>query len=392
MLSSCSSDDDGGDLKASGHVVALRAQGSSAESADYFLTHDDLSSGEISAIGRGIEQLGWCYYATAGDTYFSVSYDGNECTGYSIVDGAFVEKGKFIFERMDCMNAADENTLVAVGAPWGGGSLNCSIQLIDAEDVSISKQVLTPLYTMSEADTLNKWPTSVVVRGNNLFVSFYPLVGSTWDTPITDTAYVSVYSYPSLELVKTIKDTRTGPIGYYGSSQALITAENGDIYTFSTNSVSAGFTRPGTPSGILRIKNGETEFDESYHFDVETETGYKLLTGAYAGNGKIVARVLAVEEEWTAEWAWAAFTVTNPVCKMVVIDVINKTVTDISEDQLPLHGGQYSTPFYVNNGKVYVSVNDGTEAYIYAVDAATATAERGAKIVGSEVQAIYRIQ
>jgi len=392
LLSSCGTDDsDGpGTVETSSYVFSLRAQGSANESADYLITHEDLLSGDITAVGSGIEQLGWCHLAYADDTFFSISYDGNECTAYTLQDGVFLEKGKFAFERMDCLSSGEDDNLVAIGAPWGGGSLNCSIQIIDTDDVSIEKKVITPLYSMSATDTLNKWPSSVVVRDNKLFVSFYPLAGSTWETPIMDTAYVSIYSYPGLELEKTIKDTRTGPIGYYGSSPALLSAENGDIYTLSTNSAAAGFTQPGLASGILRINNGETEFDDSYLFDFEAASGgKKLLTGVYVGNGKAVARVVAVEESFDEDFIWEAFDVTSPICKLVVLDLASKTVTDIAE--VPLHGGQYRTPFLVEDGKVYVSINDGTEAYLYEIDAATATAVKGAKIIGSEAQAIYKV-
>ncbi|MBS1611345.1 MAG: hypothetical protein JST49_00835, partial [Bacteroidetes bacterium] len=56
----------------------------------------------------------------------------------------------------------------------------------------------------------------------------------------------------------------------------------------------------------------------------------------------------------------------------------------------PNHGGQYQTPFHVENGKVYTSINNGTEAYVYAVDPNSGTATRGARIEGSELQSIFK--
>ncbi len=63
------------------------------------------------------------------------------------------------------------------------------------------------------------------------------------ETPSTDTAYISVFSYPGLAYQSTIKDVRTGPIGYYGGSPGMIQTENGDIYTLSPSAFAAGFSQ-----------------------------------------------------------------------------------------------------------------------------------------------------
>jgi hypothetical protein len=380
---------------ASIYLTALRTLGTNEESADYLLTMNSVQGGTISAVGQGLEQLGWCYPGNAGDTYFSFSYTVNECLGYKITnDGKIVQKGKFQFERVDCINAADENTLIGIGAPWGGGSFNTQIQLIDAEQIKITKSALHPLYTLTwlnnsqKKDTLNCWPTHSFINGGKLFVTFYPLHGTSWATPLTDTAYISIFTYPGLEYIKTIKDTRTSPIGYYGSNPAVLKDENGDFYTISTSSYVAGFSQSTKPSGILRVKKNTDVFDASYFFDVENAGGnYRLLTAAYVGNGKAVARVIKVAADTAV---WAAFNVQNPICNLVVLDLYNKTVTPITD--VPLHGGQYYTPFLVENGKVHVSVNDGSKAYLYLVDPLSATAVKEAEIKGIEVQALWRVR
>ena len=83
------------------------------------------------------------------------------------------------------------------------------------------------------------------------------------------------------ELDKIIYDERTSPIGVNGHSTGIEQTENGDIYSFSTSALSAGFTLATKPSGILRIKNGETEFDQDYFFNVEEATN-----GGSLGNSR----------------------------------------------------------------------------------------------------------
>lgn len=374
------------------YIVSLRTQASSEETADYLLTTDDLMSGEITAEGQGIELIGWNYAGHFGGSYFAIGYELNQCIGYKENNGVLTEQGKLAFERMDLLCPIDDASFLAIGAPWGGGAYNCQFQVVDVEGVSISKTVEDPIYESyyhvdsTNADVqLNAWPTSAYVDGDRLFVSFYPLVGTTWQTPNTDTAYISIYSYPEMEYINTIKDSRTSPIGYYGSQPSIIADESGNHYTISTASLAAGYTQSTKPSGILRVNAGSEEFDTSYFFDVEA-SGYKVLTAAYAGNNKVVANVIKAETD-IASYAWAAFSATSPLLYTAVLDLSGKTLSLVSD--VPAHGGQYRTPMLVVDGMVYISVNNGTEAYVYQVDAANVAATRGAKIIGNELQGIF---
>ena len=207
------------------YVLSLRTQGAGGTS-DYILSKDTINneSGVVTSTGNGIEQLGWCYYGSTGSTVFSFSYGTNNVgIGYGLnAAGALYEKGRFSFERMDCFAKGDDNTLIAIGAPWGGGSYDCQIQLVDATQMSITKKKLTPLYKLSPNDTLNKWPSSMIVNDDKLYVAFYPLDGATWNTDITDTAFITIFSYPGLDSLTSLIDTRTGPIGDYGSPTSLV--------------------------------------------------------------------------------------------------------------------------------------------------------------------------
>ena len=390
LFTSCEKDDIEPDETSFGYVIALRSLGINNETADYLLTAETLTEGEITAVGRGVEQQGWRYYTSVLNKYFSIGYGDNNVIGYTLNDdGIFTESGKMVFERMDCISPSDGDYFVAIGAPWGGGTLDCTVQLIDVDSVKVEHEVVDPLYMISTTDSLNKWPTSAIVKDGQLYVSFYPLNGSTWETPITDTAYISIFSYPGLVYEKTIKDTRTGPIGFYGNSPDMIMDEDGNLYTFSPCSYAAGYTQIDKSSGILRVNAGESEFDSNYFFDVEAESGYKVLTACYAGNGLAVARIVP-DSIAEVPGGWAAFKVTVPNFKVVILDLENQTITDVED--VPLHGGQYATPFLIEDGKVYMSINDGSETNIYEIDPVTATAVKGAGIDGIEAQAIYKAQ
>lgn len=400
VLGSCSDDDDN-KTKYSKYMFALRVPGSADESADYLVFYDRLDSGSVSAVGNGKEMAGWCYYANLGENFFSFTYDlANVCTGYHVENGKLQQTGKFSFERADVIAKGDDNTLVIAGAPWGGGSVDATLQLVDANKVAITKTVVTPFYLYSAADIDTKWPTTLLVRDGKLYVSFFPFhpdADANWITDNSDTAYVSVYDYPSLDYVKTMKSTSTGPIGYYGASPALIMDEDENIYSISTSSYAAGFSQVTKHSGFLRINSGETEFDEEYFYDFEAETGLKLLCGTYIGDGKALVRVVAVPEEATSTFIWSAFNVKNPICKLMIVDLENQQATPVEmytetgtlQPDL-MHGGQYNTPFYKEDGYVYVSINNGSDTYLYKVDPSTAKATRGVRLEGTEIQAMFK--
>ncbi len=393
FISSCIEDDGPSKAKGGKYVVGLRATDGDA-SADYIITHDDLMSDTISSQGNGIEQSGWSYYTAMGNKFFSIGYTLNECIAYTLTDGFLDLDAKFIFERIDCVNPIDDDNMMGIGAPWGGGSYNCQLQVINVADVAITKTVNHPIYesfygvdSLDDPIQLNAWPTQSYLDVDKLYVSFYPLHGTSWKTPLTDTAYVSVYSYPELNYIKTFKDHRTSNIGYYGGQPCIVTAENGDHYTISSSSFMAGFTQVTKPSGILKINAGQDTFDSDYFFNVEDTYGYKILTGTYAGNGKMIARVIDASSDTDISVQWAAFG-NFAVFKLAVIDLEAKTLTEISD--IPVHHGQYQTPFYKENGKVYMSIRSVAGTYVYQIDAETATAKKGAMIDGIELQGIFR--
>ncbi len=375
-------------VPASGYVLGLKTTSAGAD-AEYLVTSTDLMSGTISATGNGIEQMGWMYYHQIGNKYLAMDYTNNICTGYEIANSTLSSAGSFVFDRLDVLTNDPGGNVFAVSAPWGGGSYDCKFQTVNPNSMSITSTqnvLLNVMYNDTMAQ-LNMWPTGTYINNGKLYVSYYPLHGASWDTPKTDTAYVNVYTYPGLNYVTTFKDARTGPIGYYGGSPAIIEDENGNHYTISTCSLAAGYTQATKPSGILRINSGQQQFDNSYFFNIEA-LGYKILTGAYIGNGKMIARVVPNSVDAQSGGSWAAFGIDVPIHRIAILDLNSQTLQIVND--VPAHGGQYYTPFYMENGKVFISVNTGSNAYIYRVDPSSGTAQQGATIDGKSIQCFFK--
>lgn len=370
----------------SNYTIAFTAQGSENESTDYILNTDDLMNGQLTAEGMGIEQTGWRYMVGHRNTLFSVGYyDDNNAIAYELdANGNIIETGRFVFENtLDLFGSADDNTLLAMEIPRVDFA-DRVLHKVDVNSVSIREKVSLNIWESRE-DSLVAWPTALKVRDGKLFIPFFKIhARGDFTTPQTDTSYVAIYSYPDLQFEKYITDTRMGPIGVYGLFNGLIEDEDGNFYGYSSASYANGFTTQSKPSGILRINNGETEFDENYYFNVEEAAGGKINFLEYVGNGKALANIVIDDSA-----LWGSYSAGNEIHKLVVLDLEAQTATDVSG--VPLHGGFYGSPWHVNDGKVYMSVTTAESAYVYSVDVESATATQGAEILGKELKGIYNL-
>ncbi|WP_034228624.1 DUF4374 domain-containing protein [Aquimarina pacifica] len=400
---SCNSDDEGTGTEEptsiSKYVVGFEAfPVGDAAAVDYILelsSLESLTTGEISVEGQGTPLKGWRFFHSAGNTIFTAGYsDDDTCIAYQLnEDGELEEKANFAFQStLDNYAALDDDTLLAVELTYGGLS-DKRFHVVNAETGLLEEIVEHPIDTDMGSGTeedpgSTPWVTGMVLRDDKLFVSYHKWTADgLYVTPDVDRAYVAVFDYPEFELEKIIEDTRTSPIGVNGHSTGIEATENGDIYSFSTSALSAGFTSATKPSGILRIKDGETEFDADYFFNIEDATdGGKLFWMDYIGNGKAIARIIL--DDTNGAYEWGAFFLKDAF-KLVVIDLENKTVTDI--DGVPNHGNRYTSPMFVEDGKAYISCSTDTETHVYIVDPETASATQGAKVLGLGLKGIFKV-
>jgi len=410
MFLSCTNDDTTEDIisnndiseiqeKTSGYTLALKTTG--GDEIEFIVNTDDIMSGEITAENNGIELPSWRFFYPVGETLFTTGYsEDNACVAYvDNGEGIVVEKSRFVFENsLEMFGASDdEKTFLAMETPRGTGYTNARLHFIDEESGFVTKIISTKIFIKEHTgdDPIEgqvAWPTALQVRGDKLFIPYNVLDAKGWfTTPDPDKAYVAIYSYPSIgnEPEKIIEDDRTSNIGVNGTTNGLIEADNGDLYSFSCGSVNAGFSPASTkPSGILKINSGETEFDQDYFLNIEEATnGGKIFTFDYVGNNKALARILAED----TGIAWDAYTRDETAFnqRLVIIDLEAKTVTDVAD--VPLHAIRYTSPTFIEDGKAYVSIETATDAHIYQIDIATATGVKGAKIIGKTVKGIFKL-
>lgn len=382
------------------YVVAFQANPVGEEAAvDYVLelpSIDALTSGTINVENKGIPQTGWRFFHQAGKTLYTAGYSQDvTCNSYAINnEGVLAEKAAFTFNStLDTYTETEDNKLIAVELSYSGLGKK-RFHIVNNETGKVERIVEHEIdITTGDASRNDPgsipWITGMVQQNNKLFVAYHKWsADGNYQTPDTDRAYVAIFSYPEFELEKIIYDSRTSPIGTNGHTTGIVQTENNDIYSFSSSALSAGFTSASKPSGILRIKQGTTEFDADYFFDVENATnGGKIFWMDYIGNGKAIARILI--DDMVGANEWGAY-LRNDVVKLAIIDLDAKTVTDVQGAPNP-HGQRYTAPVFVENNKVYLSISDATETRVYIIDPSNATAQKGAKVEGQSLKGIFKL-
>lgn len=391
LFTGCSDDEVSNPEEQNNSGITMSFVTTGGEETEYLITKDNIMEGEISAEGIGIEQTGWQFYYPVGKTLFVSGYsEDNQCVAYTKNETGIAKKGGFIFENALEMfgSSNDGSTFLGMEIPRAGFG-DRKLYVVDVNSAQVTNIVGTKIFE-SESDSTVAWPTALQVRGDKLFVPFQKLDALGYFlTKSPDSAFVAVYSYPNVgtQPEKIISDPRTSNIGVNGATTGLIETESGDLYSFSCGAVMAGFSPASTkPSGILRIPAGSTDFDPTYFFNIEAETGGgKIFWFDYVGGGKAIARILTHDNG--AVWEAYGRTVFNQ--KLVIIDLAAQTVTDVAN--VPLHAKRYSSPVTVENGKLFVSIETAAEAYVYQIDVASATATRGAKINGKTIKGFYKL-
>ncbi len=139
----------------------------------------------------------------------------------------------------------------------------------------------------------NPDPSSMLIRDNYLFVALSQMVGGYYPAPDRPYSDVIIINIDTNKVVKMITESASGistptrPIDPY----SIFMDENNDIYIVCIGGFGAV---SGHKSGILRIKSGETEFDDNYKFifnttaiNGEENTLDYIHAVRYYGNGKL---------------------------------------------------------------------------------------------------------
>ncbi|MCG8386320.1 MAG: DUF4374 domain-containing protein [Cytophagales bacterium] len=209
----------------------------------------------------------------------------------------------------------------------------------------------------------NPDPGAIIEREGKLFIALQQ--NNSFATS-ENGAYVLVVDESSLTIEKMISDTRLDWVGRPGMQETFTLVENGDIYVYCLGSF--GYVQ-GQHHGFLRIKNGETEFDPGYVFNM-TDLGIDGVEGgvtshvnqAYYDGGNIMyvtakAPALALDQDFFRERPFYS----------LKLDLINKTAEKLD---IPLTNF-YSGDITKLDEQLIFSVSSETAVGLYSYDPGT---------------------
>ncbi|MES2627771.1 MAG: T9SS type A sorting domain-containing protein [Bacteroidota bacterium] len=219
--------------------------------------------------------------------------------------------------------------------------------------------------------------TSMIKRDDLLYIGVAHFSGFTSVTG-PNQAQLAIVNVKENNLVKSIVDQRTLTLGYGNSNvNAFIMDENNDIYVSSSPTYqNSGATKP---TGVLRIKNGETEFDASYFFDLYTLMGNRANLGLnYYKNGKAYSTSLYKEKINPLDPFSGA---TDPIYRYWSIDLAAKTGKEISD--LPFTKAYVSSWMQpIDGGKFILPIGVANSDAIWTLDPETNTASKRFSVIG----------
>jgi hypothetical protein len=388
LLTACESTDEPSPNTGQHPYVLCLGVTSSNATTYYAVTTDNLLSGTISPKNNGLEQTGYRDFEQGGtQTIFSIGGLGVTNVNALTLDaqGYLQESGSFVFNKtLSIFEQADPSTMLGVEVPDKSADGNSfSFYKVDIPTVAITQTVEKPIEPLSYLE----WPsiTGMCVNDGYVYITFYHSNPSTYETPYTDTTYVAVYSYPDLDFLTLLKDTRTGPAGSWNAYNGIFPDEKGDLYLMSNSAIANGYSQSTKTAAFLRIPRGTIAFDD-YYFDFETVSGgLKPAHVLYYRDGLLFAEV-SLNANQTLEDRWG-----DRNLKCCIIDLYRKTITDITD--IPVHDGNGGRRFTAlsDGDYIYYPVSTDEGIFLYRINPRTATAERGAAVQATFVAGFFHL-
>lgn len=381
LATGCSDDDDNSPNpdptveKKEKYVIEVSALGGMM-GPSYILTADSITGGTISLTGNGVELPEITSALFQNNTLFSLVYGisgQGPVTTYKLgADGNLVQGGTINLPTANVFGKIDDDAVITCAVPRELSSPMANFTILDAENPQIRSTASLNAITLREGTGEMASFNALTKVGNKIFAPYMSIGGTGgtggYNSQYLDSTWIAVLKYPELTLEKIIKDNRTSYIGAYFGMFGVDQVDNGDVYTFSP--VPTGSTKH---SAVLKIKNGTTEFDQSYFFDLENASGgHKLARSSHITGNLFLA-------EMYDEIGKASGKV-----KLAIVDVVNEKLDWVTDS--PIYTpGILNTPTYVEKDKksVVVPISETLNNFnLYIVDVNFKTAKRGAEIKG----------
>lgn len=309
LFTSCSKNDDDPKPPAGGKIkyALLTEGGAYPNNTTYFLGLENLDKTHIDNTGSTEFASGALIYGfneaalvsfvgqPATMTRYTFDSQGKMVAGSSLRDPAGRNFASLCF--------VDEHDAYAATVGTGG-----DYKVTRFDPVTMQKKGDVDISLLKIAGIPTIYIQQIVKRGDKLFMGVYYEKDF---NPAIDEAVVAIVDIATQKVEKVIRDPRTSRIFIGFDGGALSVMPNGDIYVM-------GYGTTAKPSGILRIKNNEYDFDPGYFMDLSQLTGGICRNFfPYSDNKAVTTRIEDPSDEWELN---------GPNYSYYIIDFVNGTV------------------------------------------------------------------
>jgi hypothetical protein len=293
-LTSCSSDDDdqtgGGRGTAPAVMLSLISSNPDVRTT-YVGAFSSVPTGNVS--NSNMLEFGDAYYYAFDGSIFVWERDAVLITRYEVSDDLKLTKGKSI-------------SLINYGFKYGADlsfiSPTKAIMMVSEQNKVIiwdpsTMEVTTdfPANVPAKAG-FDVYPAPLGASGNYMYYSLF--YSNYDDLKIYPNATIAAVPTDGTKEVKVFETTKTLPgiTGYVDNAGDVYLIGDSDASVYSIYSTEgAGYP----PAGIVRVKSGQTAFDNAYFFNLETITGSQGLVGNWKiDNDNILCRVWDPADEF----------------------------------------------------------------------------------------------
>lgn len=362
-------------------------QGNAGVTSSYYLN----TQGKIKERDNTYEIKRYTSYGIVGD-YIITSSTGNLGDSYADENG-YLPKG-FLLSYLDVKNETfTSNSDVKMSENYlGNGEFVTLAGILEANNKIYSAPIpmgLSKYGVKAEGGKYVKYPELIKTESGGSASSAYEKGELQW-SQYPNEAWVAIYDNEKLENPKLIKtDKISYACGRYKSQyyQTIWAADNGDVYVFSPSyakTMTSPLQQTTLPAGVVRIKAGTQEFDDSYYCNLEEQTG-----------GKSFLRSWHISEDYFLMLMYdRPLTETGFVAtELAIYKATDKKLTYISGiPSKDIISGFGNTP-YSENGKAYmpVTTTDGSKPAIYEIDPTTATATKGLVVDSEQISGVGKL-
>ncbi len=256
-FTACKKDDPETPISSENHDIAIVTNILSSDPAtSYVGTLKDLSVGSYEVSTSRQSTITPFVVIDGNDVFVIQNKSGDQIIKYQRSNGLLEEAGSF-----SVPSNAGANNLVIESKDRGFISLRNEgkIAIFNPTTMSITSYIDLTSYAIADG---SPDPTNLVLKDGKLYVGCQQ----------TSDGYSSVHPVQILIIdlnnnnaITSATDSRSTYAGAADDQHAMFFDEKGDLYIF--NVASYGFV-PGQKCGFLRIKNGESDFDPDYFFNV----------------------------------------------------------------------------------------------------------------------------